>query len=211
MPLGSTADFPTSHKFMAFGFKPKSGLTKFLPCLWSSTKLVDKILIILFRFYYFPKGRCVQRTAIDLHKIMNAHGSFVYPEFWSYPPYFTLQPIPETQNKQKQLWRALILAYCKHHRIFQVDVQEFPPFSNPAINRKFSDLILFGIVLYVFLFHVYTCNETHAVLSPMPTFLTTNGTPPRCIHFWHRPPVSKFQACSTRRFGEKQPGTVVGP
>ena len=69
---------------------------------------------------------------------------FVYPEFWNYPPYFTLQPIKETQQKQKELWRGLILAYCRHHRVFVVapdDASEFPPFTNPAINREARSLV----------------------------------------------------------------------
>jgi ESCRT-II complex subunit VPS25 len=66
--------------------------------------------------------------------------SFVFPEFWSYPPYFTLQPIPETRQKQKELWSSLILSYCRHHKIFQINVddaaqQQSPPFANPAIKR----------------------------------------------------------------------------
>ena len=66
-------------------------------------------------------------------------GAFVFPVFWNYPPYFTLQPIPETQQKQKELWRGLILGYCRHHRVFQISVDaaaEGPPFANPAINRE---------------------------------------------------------------------------
>ncbi|KAL4524898.1 hypothetical protein Ndes2526B_g07084 [Nannochloris sp. 'desiccata'] len=69
--------------------------------------------------------------------------SFVFPEFWSYPPYFTLQPIPESQEKQKELWRGLILSYCRHYRIFQINVddaaaQQTLPFANPAIKRHLN-------------------------------------------------------------------------
>lgn len=76
---------------------------------------------------------------------MTPDQSFTFPEFWNYPPYFTLQPIPETQQKQKQLWRSLILAYCRHHRIFLLDVDtspEVPLFTNPAINRECSSFII---------------------------------------------------------------------
>ena len=67
--------------------------------------------------------------------------TFAFPEFWNYPPYFTLQPIPETQRKQKELWRSLILAYCRHSRLFQITVddnQDAPPFANPAIQRELA-------------------------------------------------------------------------
>ena len=67
-------------------------------------------------------------------------GAFIWPEFWNFPPYFTLQPVPETQQKQKELWRELIVAYCRHHRIFFIDVEgSFAPFVNPAINSKKND------------------------------------------------------------------------
>ncbi|PSC67362.1 Vacuolar sorting-associated 25 [Micractinium conductrix] len=68
-------------------------------------------------------------------------GDFVFPIFWQYPPYFTLQPVKETQQKQRLLWKDLILRYCRHHRIHVVPVTEaddFPLFHNPAINRRLS-------------------------------------------------------------------------
>jgi ESCRT-II complex subunit VPS25 len=70
-----------------------------------------------------------------------AANKFVYPDFWNYPPYFTLQPVPETRQKQLELWRALILSYCQHNRQFIIYLDgnvDFPPFSNPSINRHLS-------------------------------------------------------------------------
>lgn len=50
-----------------------------------------------------------------------------------------LQPVKQTQAKQRELWRDFILAYCMHHRVFIVSVDapgsEFPPFENSAIQR----------------------------------------------------------------------------
>jgi len=44
-------------------------------------------------------------------------GSFTYPPFYSFPPHFTLQPVRETRDKQSALWGALILDYCRHHKV----------------------------------------------------------------------------------------------
>ncbi|PRW58242.1 Vacuolar sorting-associated 25 [Chlorella sorokiniana] len=66
---------------------------------------------------------------------------FVFPIFYSYPPYYTLQPVKETQQKQRLLWRDLILRYCRHHRIHVVpagETDDFPLFHNAGINRRLS-------------------------------------------------------------------------
>uniref|UniRef100_A0A0D6RAI9 ESCRT-II complex subunit VPS25 n=1 Tax=Araucaria cunninghamii TaxID=56994 RepID=A0A0D6RAI9_ARACU len=66
-------------------------------------------------------------------------GDFKLPYFFNYPPYFTLQPVKDTREKQVQLWKELILNYCKHNKIYIVSLEEdFPPFSNPTIDRKLS-------------------------------------------------------------------------
>ena len=37
---------------------------------------------------------------------------YVFPQFYQYAPYFTVQPVAETFSKQKELWSSLILSYC---------------------------------------------------------------------------------------------------
>ncbi|KAF5833980.1 ESCRT-II complex subunit-domain-containing protein [Dunaliella salina] len=62
---------------------------------------------------------------------------YSYPPFWSYPPYFTLQPVKDTRERQSGLWGQLILDYCRKHKIYVINTgAEFPPFHNPAINRR---------------------------------------------------------------------------
>eukprot|EP00249_Psilotum_nudum_P009621 c22049_g1_i1 orf=550-1113(-) len=64
---------------------------------------------------------------------------FHLPYFYNYPPYFTLQPVHDTRNKQIQLWKELILKYCKYHKVFIIDLEEdFPLFVNTSIDRKLS-------------------------------------------------------------------------
>ncbi|XP_072955101.1 vacuolar protein sorting-associated protein 25 [Typha angustifolia] len=70
---------------------------------------------------------------------MQKLGNFKLPNFFNYPPYFTLQPVRETREKQVQLWKELILDYCKSQKIFIVGLQDdFPLFSNPVIERSLS-------------------------------------------------------------------------
>ncbi|KAM0989515.1 hypothetical protein ACFX15_012929 [Malus domestica] len=71
---------------------------------------------------------------------MQKLGDFKLPQFFNYPPYFTLQPIRETCKKQIQLWNNLILDYCKTHSIFMIGLedQDFPLFSNPTIERSLT-------------------------------------------------------------------------
>jgi ESCRT-II complex subunit VPS25 len=66
--------------------------------------------------------------------------AFAFPEFHGYPPYFTLQPVVETRRKQLELWRALVLDYCRAQRLFIIPAggAGFPPFANAAIDRRLS-------------------------------------------------------------------------
>ncbi|CAN0927390.1 Vacuolar protein sorting-associated protein 25 [Linum grandiflorum] len=68
---------------------------------------------------------------------MQKLGDFKLPQFFSYPPYFTLQPVRDTREKQIQLWKELIIDYCRTQRIFVIGLEEeFPLFSNPAIESR---------------------------------------------------------------------------
>uniref|UniRef100_A0A453F5N1 Vacuolar protein-sorting-associated protein 25 n=1 Tax=Aegilops tauschii subsp. strangulata TaxID=200361 RepID=A0A453F5N1_AEGTS len=64
---------------------------------------------------------------------------FKLPHFFNYPPYFTLQPVRETREKQVQLWKELILDYCRSQKMYIISLEEdFPLFSNPKIERSLS-------------------------------------------------------------------------
>jgi hypothetical protein len=47
-----------------------------------------------------------------------------------------LQPVRDTREKQIQLWKELILSFCKHHGVFVVDIDDFPLFTNKSIESK---------------------------------------------------------------------------
>ncbi|KAK9785780.1 hypothetical protein WJX73_007654 [Symbiochloris irregularis] len=68
-------------------------------------------------------------------------GDFSWPFFYTYPPYFTLQPVKETRQKQSALWIELILKYCRHHKVYQLTTDpsdDSPLFSNQSINRRLT-------------------------------------------------------------------------
>lgn len=65
---------------------------------------------------------------------------FTFPAFFSYPPYFTLQPNKDTQTKQVELWKQLLLQYSKAKRKYKYYLTEdaCAPFHNPSIQRSLS-------------------------------------------------------------------------
>lgn len=64
---------------------------------------------------------------------------FQWPYFYNYPPYFTLQPVKDTREKQIQVWKEFILKYCKHHKVFILHLEDdIPLFFNASIDRKLT-------------------------------------------------------------------------
>ncbi|CAI5658314.1 unnamed protein product [Oreochromis niloticus] len=52
-----------------------------------------------------------------------------------------LQPNVDTRQKQLAAWCSLALSYCRHHKLYTLDVmeaQESPMFNNKKIERKLS-------------------------------------------------------------------------
>lgn len=72
-----------------------------------------------------------------------AASDFQWPWQYSFPPFFTLQPNTDTRQKQIEAWCSLILAYCRHHNIFVLDLpsaqsKSLPLFHNQDIERRLS-------------------------------------------------------------------------
>lgn len=83
-------------------------------------------------------NRC-ERVLFEVKGGMQTLGEFKLPHFFNYPPYFTLQQVRDTREKQIQLWRELILDFCRTQKVFIVGLDEdFPLFSNPVIERSLS-------------------------------------------------------------------------
>uniref|UniRef100_A0ACD6ACN2 Uncharacterized protein n=2 Tax=Avena sativa TaxID=4498 RepID=A0ACD6ACN2_AVESA len=89
---------------------------------------------VLLRAAVHPTGPQAHASAE-----MQRPGDFKLPPFFNYPPYFTLQPVRETREKQVQLWKDLILDYCRSQKMYIISLgEDFPLFSNPKIERTLS-------------------------------------------------------------------------
>lgn len=75
--------------------------------------------------------------------------SFSYPWEYNFPPFFTIQPNLETRKAQFEAWRSLILDYCQHQNIHQLNLRDWlnkPPFYNATIDRRL-DLDSFRLII----------------------------------------------------------------
>eukprot|EP00978_Attheya_sp_CCMP212_P003751 scaffold7955_cov47-Attheya_sp.AAC.1 len=61
-----------------------------------------------------------------------------YPEFYSFPPFFTIQPVLATREKQMGLWRELILKYHTDRKIKTLVLHDCPLWTNPDIGRELN-------------------------------------------------------------------------
>eukprot|EP01038_Epipyxis_sp_PR26KG_P004649 gene4649-6533_t len=69
------------------------------------------------------------------------------PEFWSFRPFFTIQPVQATKEKQLKLWRELVLQYCMYHNIYRLVPTTFSYFTNNTIDRSLSPDAINEVVL----------------------------------------------------------------
>lgn len=66
---------------------------------------------------------------------------FSFPDYHSFPPFFTIQPNAHTRLSQLKKWSSLIQAYCRHHRIYRLSIPaavESPLFRNAALRKRLS-------------------------------------------------------------------------
>lgn len=76
-------------------------------------------------------------------------GEFVWPWFYSFPPFFTFQSNSEVRRTQLQSWCSLLLRWARHHNTSNIDTASantLPVFSNPDISRSLSPESI-GVVL----------------------------------------------------------------
>ncbi|KAG5175912.1 ESCRT-II complex subunit-domain-containing protein [Tribonema minus] len=64
---------------------------------------------------------------------------FQVPEFYSFPPFFTLQPVLATREKQLKLWCDMVLAYHKARKAYAFAWRDWPLWENRAINRRLDE------------------------------------------------------------------------
>lgn len=94
-----------------------------------------------------------------LHQMSTTPNDFEFPSIYNFPPFFTYvyamllrqgywhlskrrQPTEQTWESQLAQWNDLILSYCRHYRIFRIDLHEVTVpggsnlFENKQIKRK---------------------------------------------------------------------------
>ena len=69
---------------------------------------------------------------LSIHIILSSQ----FPEVYSFPPFFTIQPVLSTREKQLSLWRELILNYHTQLKIKTLVVHECPLWRNESIQRQ---------------------------------------------------------------------------
>lgn len=75
--------------------------------------------------------------------------NFTPPEFWNFPPFFTLQPVEATRAKQLTLWKDLILKYHMEKNVHSMTLAEFQYFENKAIDRRMNPSGILSIVEFL--------------------------------------------------------------
>ncbi|KAK0385148.1 hypothetical protein NLU13_7626 [Sarocladium strictum] len=76
---------------------------------------------------------------------------FTFPPEYNFPPFFTRQPNTTTHHAQLSKWASLVLAYCRHHRIFRLNLLdlESPLFCNTIIDRRLSQRDVRDVALFM--------------------------------------------------------------
>lgn len=71
----------------------------------------------------------------------DAAGDFTFPELYNWQPFFTLQKHAASAEKQYEVWSQLVRDYCRHHKIFSLNLDEASRsklFSNESIGRSLN-------------------------------------------------------------------------
>ena len=74
---------------------------------------------------------------------------FMFPKSYMYPPMWNVQPAYATRERQLQRWSGIILAYCRHARIWRlrlVEMLETPLFHNAVLKKSLSLLEVRDII-----------------------------------------------------------------
>ncbi|KAJ2161228.1 Vacuolar protein-sorting-associated protein 25 [Coemansia sp. RSA 552] len=102
---------------------------------------------------------------------------FQFPEIHNFPPFFTRQPNEDTWKEQRRLWCDLVLAYCRHYRLFRLSLAEAvaePPFTNRRIHRSLRVDTLREIV-------------DELVKQGNAAWTGQKGAQDTCMVFWRKP------------------------
>ncbi|GAA6035356.1 hypothetical protein JCM8097_008830 [Rhodosporidiobolus ruineniae] len=111
----------------------------------------------------------------------SSSSGFLFPSLFQFPPFFTRQPNPATWSHQLTQWTTLVLAWCRFHRIFRLDLSDETcsrePFNNDRIKRRLHLPVLRAVVE-----HLVTAGQ--AEYDPKPA----KGKPAAAAWvYWKRP------------------------
>lgn len=117
-----------------------------------------------------------------------SQSSFTYPPLYAFPPFFTLQTNPNTLATQLAQWSNLVLAWCKHHRIFALDADATSApeltllWRNSDIDRRLDPDARRKVIESM-------VANGNASWEPKPPAKPKPGTPPptRALIYWKRP------------------------
>jgi len=74
------------------------------------------------------------------------NSSFAFPDHYNFPPFFTLQTVQSTRQKQLALWRDLILRYHTFNKIKTLVVHDCPLWANKSIDRSLDQPAITAIL-----------------------------------------------------------------
>lgn len=66
-------------------------------------------------------------------------GVFFPPQFYNFRPFFTIQPVQASREKQLKLWRELVVSYHVFRKSYRLnDPYSFEYFRNDSIDRQLT-------------------------------------------------------------------------
>lgn len=66
--------------------------------------------------------------------------TFPFPREFQFPPFFSRQPNAQTHHAQLLKWSSLIIAYCRHHRIFKLSLSSSSSSTPSTFSPSSSSL-----------------------------------------------------------------------
>lgn len=110
---------------------------------------------------------------------------FPFPPHYSFPPFFTIQPNPQTRTSQFQSWSNLIQTYCRQNKLFilslNTETLSSPLFNNSALKRRLSSEDARTILDWM------ASDEGGRRIEWITDNATKKGSATRCYVYWRNP------------------------
>ena len=77
-------------------------------------------------------------AAISSSSLPLSSNTYKFHPYYSYPPFWTLQPTIQTREAQFKIWSSIILTYCRHHHLWRLTLVEAlntPLFRNLKLQK----------------------------------------------------------------------------